>query len=130
MWINGWASILQKWLYLWLKFALWEDIEGGIDLPSGNASTILFFADMIVSYDGSSVSSQDKSSVAKEIHQVLADARDVSGMVVDFSGTHSQSDDPVGEIFSYREKYEMVQDVKRAVDPTSRFRFHPFAHLL
>jgi hypothetical protein len=91
---------------------------------------------MIVSYDGSSVSSQDKSSVAKEIHQVLADAREVSGMVVDFSGTQSQSDDPVGllargdEIFRDREKYEMVQDVKRAVDHKIRFKFHPFAHLL
>uniref|UniRef100_A0A6U7SWV0 FAD-binding PCMH-type domain-containing protein n=1 Tax=Eutreptiella gymnastica TaxID=73025 RepID=A0A6U7SWV0_9EUGL len=107
----------------------------GRKLPSGNVNAI-FFADMIVSYDGSSVSSLDKSSIKNEVHQIITDAKKQSELMVDFSGTHSQSDDPSellpngAEIFGSQSNYDMVQKVKQTFDCTNRFRFHPFVHLL
>ena len=107
----------------------------GSKVPSGNMNAI-FFADMIVSYDGSSVSTQDKSSIMEEVHQIIADAKKQGELMVDFSGTHSQSDDPSellangDEIFGSKGNYEMIKQVKQTVDSTNRFRFHPFAHLL
>jgi hypothetical protein len=104
-------------------------------LPSGNVNA-LFFADMIVSYDGSSVSSQDKSRIMEEVHQIIADAKKQGELTVDFSGTHSQSDDPSeflasgDEIFGSQDNYLMIKRVKHAFDSTNRFRFHPFVHLL
>ena len=109
--------------------------EKGIPLPSGNVNA-LFFADMIVSYDGSSVSSQNKSSVMEEVHQIIVDAKKQGELMVDFSGTHSQSDDPPellakgDEIFGGQDNYEIIQKVKQTFDSTNRFRFHPFTHLL
>jgi hypothetical protein len=106
----------------------------GSNLPSGNRNAI-FFADMVVCYDGSSVSSQDKSSIMQEVHQIIANAKK-QGLMVDFSGTHSQSDDPLellsngDEIFGSHENFEFVQKVKKTFDGTNRFRFHPFVHLL
>lgn len=107
----------------------------GSELPSGNRNA-LFFADMIVTYDGSSVSSQNKSSIMQEVHQIIANAKKQGELMVDFSGTHSQSDDPSEllpngeEIFGSQENYALVQRVKQTFDSNNRFRFHPFVHLL
>lgn len=109
--------------------------EEGNTLPSGNVNA-LFFADMIVSYDGSSVSSQNKSSIAEEVHRIIVDAKKQGELMVDFSGTHSQSDDPPEllakgvEIFGGQDNYDLIQQVKQTFDSTNRFCFHPFAHLL
>ena len=63
--------------------------EGSM-LPSGNVNA-LFFADMIVSYDGSSVSSQNKSSIKEEVHRIIVDAKKQGELTVDFSGTHTDT---------------------------------------
>jgi hypothetical protein len=71
----------------------------------------------------------------QEVHQIIANAKK-QGLMVDFSGTHSQSDDPLellsngDEIFGSHENIEFVQKVKKTFDGTNRFRFHPFVHLL
>jgi hypothetical protein len=107
----------------------------GSALPSGNVNA-LFFADMIVSYDGSSVSSQEKSSIMEDVHRIIVDAKKQGELMVDFSGTHSQSDDPPellakgDEIFGSEDNYELIKQTKHTFDSTNRFRFHPFAHLL
>jgi hypothetical protein len=74
----------------------------------------------------------------EEVHNIIAEAKTMkqSGLMVNFSGTHNQSDDPSGllpkgdDVFGSRDNYEMVQKVKTSFDPTNRFRFHPFGHLL
>jgi hypothetical protein len=107
----------------------------GPALPSGNANAI-FFADMIVSYDGKSVSSQDKTGIIQEVHQIIVNAKKHDNLMVNFSGTHSQSDDnlellPSGEeIFGSHENYQLVKKAKSTSDSTNRFRFHPFLHLV
>ncbi len=105
----------------------------GSNVPSGNVNA-LFFADMIVCYDGSSVGSEEKSRISQEVTQIIKDARKTGELMTDFSGTHCQSDSdllPAGdEVFGSHENYEMVQRVKQSVDPTNCFRYHPFLHLL
>jgi hypothetical protein len=59
----------------------------------------------------------------------------VAGLAVDFSGTHSQPDDPGTDvspavIFGTEAMAEMVRDQKKRVDPDNRFRYHPFAKFL
>jgi FAD binding domain len=136
--------LVEKWVGDYLEKANLSLVEirslgavamEGRKLPSGNVNALLF-ADMIVCYDGSSVSAQDKSSIMQEVHQIVVDAKKQGELMVDFSGTHSQSDDPSellangDEIFGSHENFELVQKVKRTVDSTNRFRFHPFVHLL
>uniref|UniRef100_A0A7S4MTA8 FAD-binding PCMH-type domain-containing protein n=1 Tax=Odontella aurita TaxID=265563 RepID=A0A7S4MTA8_9STRA len=136
--------VVDTWVGDYLEKALLSLVEirslggaamEGMKLPSGNANAI-FFADTIVCYDGSSVSPQDKSSIMQEVHQVIVDARNQSELMVDFSGTHSQSDDPSellpcgDEIFGGHDNYLTIKKVKQTFDSTNRFRFHPFVHLL
>lgn len=72
----------------------------------------------------------------QEVHQIIVNAKKQGDLMVDFSRTHSQSDDPLElltngkEIFGSHENYELVQNVKRTFDSTNRFQFHPFVHLL
>ena len=107
----------------------------GSTVPSGNA-TCRFFADMIVCYDGSAVDAEEKSGIKSEVHDIINAGKKIEGMLVDFSGTHGQSDDPEGMlpegevIFGSAENFELVRNVKMKVDPCNRFRFHPFGHLL
>ena len=59
----------------------------------------------------------------------------MEGLSVDFSGTHSQPDDPESApsppvIFGTDSMAEAVKDMKARVDPRNRFRFHPFAKFL
>ena len=65
----------------------------------------------------------------------MEQARGVEGLSVDFSGTHSQPDDPGPApsppvIFGTAAMAEAVKDLKARIDPDNRFRFHPFAKFL
>ena len=136
--------VIEKWVGEFLTLAPLSLVEirtlggDGIEsdnLPSGNTKC-LFFADMIVSYDGSTVESEDKSSISKEVHDIISEAKKIPSLNVDFSGTHCQPDDsvdtlPAGNvIFGSKENYEFVKDVKKRNDPEKRFCFHPFTHLM
>eukprot|EP00984_Skeletonema_dohrnii_P026847 scaffold16252_cov79-Skeletonema_dohrnii-CCMP3373.AAC.2 len=72
----------------------------------------------------------------EEVHRIIVDAKKQGDLMVDFSGTHSQSDDPPellakgDEIFGSQDNYELIKQTKHTFDSTNRFRFHPFAHLL
>ena len=92
---------------------------------------------MIVSYDGSALSTEEKAGVSTEVHDIISEAKNLKPeLLVDFSGTHSQSDDPVdtlptGDVlFGSRMNYELIQSVKKNSDPDNRFCFHPFTHLV
>ena len=66
---------------------------------------------------------------------LIEKARGVEGLAVDFSGTHSQPDDPgfgisPALIFGSEAMATMVREQKKQVDPGNRFRFHPFAKFL
>lgn len=136
--------VLNKWLGDFLEKAQFSLVEirslggaatEGNALPTGNAKCD-FFADMIVSYDASALSSEEKSSILGEVHDIIAEAKNQSELMVDFSGTHCQSDDPVGilpsgyDVFGSRENHELIRTAKRKHDPDDRFCFHPFLHLL
>jgi len=136
--------VIEKWVGEFLAMAPLSLVEirtlggDGIEsnnLPSGNTKC-LFFADMIVSYDGSVVKPEDKSIISKEVHDIISEAKKIPSLNVDFSGTHCQPDDsvetlPNGDvIFGSKENYEFVQDVKKKNDPENRFCFHPFTHLI
>jgi len=136
--------VIEKWVGEFLTMAPLSLVEirtlggDGIksnNLPSGNAKC-LFFADMIVSYDGCSVKREDKLSISKEVHDIISEAKKIPSLNVDFSGTHCQPDDsvetlPNGDvIFGSKENYEFVKDVKKRNDPENRFCFHPFTHLM
>jgi hypothetical protein len=59
----------------------------------------------------------------------------MSGLSVDFSGTHSQPDDvdsavSAALIFGTEAMANTVKGLKQKVDPENRFRFHPFAKIL
>lgn len=102
-------------------------------LPTANAKCT-FFADMIVSYDASTVTTEDKASILADVHDIIAEAKKRCDIMVDFSGTHGQSDDPpillpVGEeVFGGRENYEFIGAIKKKYDPNNRFRYHPFVN--
>jgi ABC-type lipoprotein export system ATPase subunit len=73
--------------------------------------------------------------IAGLVKRLVGKARTVDGLSVDFSGTHSQPDDEgsnvlAGVIFGTPAMAEKVESLKKKVDPTNRFRFHPFAKFL
>ena len=137
--------VIEKWVGEFLSKAPLSLVEirtlGGAsiesnNLPSGNTKC-LFFADMIVSYDGSTVKPEDKLSISKEVRDIISEAKKIPYLNVDFSGTHCQPDDSVDTlpttgdvIFGSKENYEFVRDVKKRNDPENRFCFHPFTHLM
>ena len=106
-------------------------------LPTGNAKCC-FFVDMIVSYDAATTAAEDKSSILAEVHGIIADAMKMRGrgLMVDFSGMHCQSDDPPAllpggdEVFGGSENRDLVRSTKKKHDPSNRFRYHYFAHVL
>lgn len=104
-------------------------------LPTSNVKCT-FFADMIVSYDASTVSAEDKSSILAEVHDIIAEAKKRSDIMVDFSGTHGQSDDPTTllpdgeEVFGGKENYDFINANKKKYDPHNRFCYHPFLTLI
>jgi hypothetical protein len=103
-------------------------------LPTGNVKCS-FHADMIVAYDASTVAPEDKSGILAEVHDIIADAKKMrsGGLMVDFSGTHFQSDDPTSllpegdDVFGGAENHAFVRATKKMHDPCNRFRHHPFS---
>ena len=103
-------------------------------LPSGNCHH-RFFVDLITMYDAKDKTPAERREIADMTRSVIEKARAVEGLAVDFSGTHSQPDDPglcisPALIFGSEAMAEMVREQKKRVDPGNRFRFHPFAKFL
>lgn len=103
-------------------------------IPSGNCQQ-LFFVDSITLYDARDKSVAERQAIADRTRQIMGQARQVAGLTVELSGTHSQPDDPgpgavAPVIFGTAELAETVRQWKRNIDPTNRFRFHPYARLL
>ena len=103
-------------------------------LPTGNCRH-RFFVDLITMYDAKDKSPAERGEIAEMTRTVIEKARGVEGLMVDFSGTHSQPDDPGSAvspaiIFGSEAMAEMVREQKKRVDPGNRFRFHPYAQFL
>jgi len=102
-------------------------------LPTGNCHH-RFFVDLITLYDAHGKSVDERRAITDLTVAVIEKARGVPGLSVDFSGTHSQPDDPrsgvvPGVILGTGAMADAVGRHKQAVDPANRFRFHPFARL-
>ena len=109
-------------------------VSSGAMLPSGNCHH-QFFTDLIILYDAKLKTVEERQSIADLTKRVLDKAREVDGLSVDFSGTHSQPDDldsavSSSVIFGTEAMAKTVTMLKKIVDPNNRFRFHPFAKLL
>ena len=103
-------------------------------LPSGNCHH-QFFVDLITLYDAQDKSVKERKEIADLTKRIIDKAREVDGLSVDFSGTHSQPDDAKSSvsssvIFGTEAMAESVKALKKKVDPNNRLRFHPFAKLL
>ncbi len=103
-------------------------------LPSGNCHH-LFFVDLITLYDAKDKTTAERWRITDMTRSIVEKARGVEGLDVDFSGTHSQPDDPGADvspalIFGTAGMAEMVREQKRRVDPGNRFRYHPYAKFL
>ncbi len=83
-------------------------------------------------YDAKNKTVGERQAIVDLTNFVIDKAREVNGLVVDFSGTHSQPDD-VGSsvsapvIFGTPAMAKTVQALKKQIDPNNRFMFHPFA---
>jgi FAD/FMN-containing dehydrogenase len=102
-------------------------------LPTGNCRH-RFFVDVITLYDAKGKTVEEREKIADLTARVVTKARGVRGLAVDFSGTHSQPDDPrqaveANVIFGTETLADVVRRQKTAFDPADRFRFHPFARL-
>jgi hypothetical protein len=62
-------------------------------LPTGNCHH-RFFVDPITLYDAQGESVEERATIADLTSRVVVKAEGVRGLTVDFSGTHSQPDDP------------------------------------
>ncbi|MFM9195548.1 MAG: FAD-binding protein [Planctomycetia bacterium] len=103
-------------------------------LPTGNCRH-RFFVDLVTMYDAKDKSAAERRAIADATRSVVVAARRVEGLAVDFSGTHSQPDDPGMDvspalIFGTEAMAELVRGQKKRVDPDNRFRYHPFAKFL
>jgi len=108
--------------------------QKGPRVPSGNCEHA-FFADFITLYDAAPKSAEERKAIVDATNGVMNNARKVEGLNVDFSGTHSQPDDPTrtvvpSEIFGSVNMAAQVLSVKKKMDPENRLRFHPFARIL
>ena len=103
-------------------------------LPSGNCDHA-FFVDLITLYDAGNKTGAERQTIVDLTRNVIDKARRVDGLTVDFSGTHSQPDDPDRSasptvIFGSQAMAETVKRLKKEMDPGNRLRFSPFAKLL
>lgn len=104
------------------------------EIPSGNCHH-QFFLDLITLYDANTKSVEERQEIATLTQRVMDQAQHVQGLSVDFSGTHSQPDDvdssvSPSEMFGTQAMADTIRRLKQTVDPSNRFRFHPFAKLL
>ncbi len=109
-------------------------IFAGSKIPTGNLHH-LFFVDFITLYDAKNKTVAQRQAIADSTMQVLEKSAAVEGLAIDFSGTHSQPDDrqtftkpPV--MFGTKNSAAAVKALKTKMDPSNRFRFHPFTKLL
>ena len=106
----------------------------GPPVPSGNRHHT-FFVDLVTLYDANGTTVGERRAIADRTDHVIGAAREVDGLTVDFSGTHSQPDDAdyrvvAADIFGGADMADAVTARKSEVDRHNRFRFHPFARLL
>lgn len=109
-------------------------ITRGRELPSGNCHHD-FFVDLVPIYDAGAKSPAQLRSIVERTDRIMARSRVVDGLVVDFSGTHSQPDDATASaeaaiILGSPEMVETIRRLKARVDPHDRMRFHPYAKFL
>lgn len=106
----------------------------GTRLPTGNCHHT-FFVDLITQYDAKDKTCDERQAIVDLTNLVVDQAREVDGLEVDFSGTHSQPDDvdrsaSSSVIFGTEAMAETVKALKKRTDPNNRLRFHPFAKFL
>jgi len=106
----------------------------GPPIPSGNCRHA-FFVDLVTLYDAKGKSRAERQTIVDRTNQIVDRARTVTGLGVDFSGTHSQPDDidrtaRAAEIFGTPALAAAVRAAKQRLDPGNRLRFHPFAKFL
>jgi hypothetical protein len=106
----------------------------GRTLPTGNCHHT-FFVDLITQYDGKDKTNLERQAIVDLTKRVIDQARDVDGLTVDFSGTHSRPDDvdrsaSSSMIFGTEVMAESVKALKKTIDPNNRPRLHPFAKFL
>lgn len=103
-------------------------------IPSGNCHH-QFFVSLLTVYDAKNKSFDERQAIVDATNHLVDQAREVDGLSVDFSGTHSQPDDvnrsaSPSVIFGTQAMADSVTALKKKVDPSNRFRFHPFAKFL
>lgn len=108
--------------------------QTGPRIPTGNCEHA-FFVDLVTLYDSSLKTPAERQAIVNLTNSVVDRSRAVTGLGVDFSGTHSQADDVgrsavAAEIFGSGAMAEALSAAKTRVDPANRFRFHPFAKFL
>lgn len=106
----------------------------GPPIPGGNCRHA-FFVDLVTLYDAKGKSRAERQTIVDRTNQIVDRARTVTGLGVDFSGTHSQPDDidrtaRAGEIFGTPALAAAVRAAKQQLDPGNRLRCHPFAKFL
>ena len=106
----------------------------GTRLPTGNCHHT-FFVDVITQYDAKDKTGDERQAIVDLTNLVVDQAREVDGLAVDFSGTHSQPDDvdrsaSSSVIFGTEAMAQIVMTLKKRTDPNNRLRFHPFAKFL
>lgn len=106
----------------------------GKSIPSGNCHHD-FFVDLVTLYDAKGKSMTERQHIVDLTKRVMDKSRAVDGLSIDFSGTHSQPDDPdycvcAAVIFGTEAMAQFVKATKKQMDPSNRFRFHPFAKLV
>ena len=106
----------------------------GTRIPTGNCHHT-FFVDLITQYDAKDKTGDERQAIVDLTNLVVDQAREVDGLTVDFSGTHSQPDDvdrsaSSSVIFGTDAMAETVKALKMRTDPKNRLRFHPFAKFL
>jgi hypothetical protein len=109
-------------------------IRTGSPIPTGICNQDLFF-NLIILYDADGTSKEERNKIREQVSLLLAKAKKIATLNIDFGGTQIQADDP-GEpisgpsIFGNEAAYQTVLSQKAQVDPNNRFRFHPFASIL
>ena len=110
------------------------EAQRGPRIPTGNCNHA-FFVDLITLFDASTKSPTQRQEIVDLTNRVVDKSREVEGLGVDFSGTHSQPDDVdhsaiAAEIFGSAAMARAVETQKRQMDPGNRFRFNPFSKFL
>jgi FAD/FMN-containing dehydrogenase len=106
----------------------------GRPIPTGNHHHP-FFVDIVTMYDAAGKDGAARQAILDRTNRIVDRARTIPGLDVDFSGTHSQPDDPGDQpaaelIFGTPEEAASIRALKARLDPHDRFRFHPYARII